>query len=278
MKSIQFPAIAMAILFIALCNNAFPQNQGETIFKQVCAACHTIGSGKLVGPDLANVHTRHTKEWIISFVKSSQSVIKSGDKYADSLFKAFNQVPMPDNPTLTNDQIEGIIAYITEKSSSPGTSTTKADLPPGDVHRGQELFVGNIRFANHGAACNSCHNVDMSGLVSGGALGKDLTQVVSRISVTGVQGVVAGLPFPQMKQAYESKPLTDQEIADVTAFLKEANDLSVSAQAGNDIGEKMLFGGISGAVLLLFLFSLFWIKRKQRTVNYTLFKRQISST
>jgi cytochrome c2 len=64
----------------------FAQSDGEKLFKQICIACHTIGQGKLIGPDLANVHKRQSEEWIIRFIKSSQSVIKSGDPYATALY------------------------------------------------------------------------------------------------------------------------------------------------------------------------------------------------
>ena len=45
---------------------------GEQIFQATCFACHTIGGGRLVGPDLAGVHERLSQEWLESFVKSSQ--------------------------------------------------------------------------------------------------------------------------------------------------------------------------------------------------------------
>lgn len=148
----------------------------------------------------------------------------------------------------------------------------------GDAKRGKELFVGNIRFANEGAACNSCHNVDMKGYISGGVLAKDLTQSVTRLTAEGVKGIIRGLPFPQMKQSYENHPLTEQEINDVTAFLQLANDMAATPAPKNEIGKKMLWGGIGGSVVLLVLFTFFWIKRKQRTVNYSIYNRQIKST
>lgn len=147
----------------------------------------------------------------------------------------------------------------------------------GDAQKGQDLFIGNIRFTNNGPACNSCHNVNMKGFISGGALAKDLTQAISRLSADGVKGIISGLPFPQMKQSYGVKPLTEQEVANITAFLKHADELAIMQPATN-IGKRMLIGGIGGGALLLFLFSFFWIKRKRRTVNYAVYKRQIKST
>ena len=37
---------------------------GEQAFKTKCAACHTIGGGKLVGPDLKEVTTRRDDAWL----------------------------------------------------------------------------------------------------------------------------------------------------------------------------------------------------------------------
>ena len=45
------------ILFFLNINLA-AQSEGEQIFKSNCAACHTIGGGKLIGPD--------AKEWLNS--------------------------------------------------------------------------------------------------------------------------------------------------------------------------------------------------------------------
>jgi cytochrome c2 len=31
------------------------------LFRQFCVACHTIGQGKLIGPDLIDVHNRRSE-------------------------------------------------------------------------------------------------------------------------------------------------------------------------------------------------------------------------
>src|SRR3954463_8866896 len=38
-------------------------DRGEYLFKSRCAACHTIGKGDAVGPDLANVFERRDRAW-----------------------------------------------------------------------------------------------------------------------------------------------------------------------------------------------------------------------
>lgn len=270
-----FTAIAV-FLFLPLIPVS-AQKSGEATFNETCTACHTIGKGKLVGPDLANVQNRHSEEWIKNFIKSSQTVIKSGDKYADSLFKAFNQMPMPDHPNLTDEQVKGLLAYIAEKSSAPATAIVTTAVLTGDSKRGRDLFDGKLRFANRGAACNSCHNVDMKGYISGGALGKDLTHAITRLSEPAVAGIISGLPFPQMKETYGKRPVTSQEIADITAFLTAADKPASAVVAISGVGNYLLAGGLIGIILLLILFSIFWIKRKNKTVNLAIFRRQIKS-
>ncbi len=264
-------------MFLAL-YSALGQADGEADFKQVCSACHTVGGGKLVGPDLVDIQSRRPVEWIKSFIKSSTSVIKSGDAYADSLFKAYNQMPMPDHPNLSDAQIDGIIAYIAEKSSAPATTPVASAVTlTGDSDRGGALFSGKIRFTNMGASCNSCHNVNMDGFISGGALAIDLTHTITRLTEAGVQGVISGLPFPQMKETYHNKPITPQEIADLTAFLTTVDQQATEQEAESGIGKYLLAGGITGIIVLLTLYSLFWIRRKNRTVNRAIYNRQIKS-
>ncbi len=281
-------SIAIAALLFALLIPVLAQDKGEAAFKQTCAACHTIGKGKLVGPDLASVHTRRPEEWIKNFVRSSQTVIKSGDKYADSLFKAFNQIPMPDNPGLTDENIKDILNYIAAnsppgQSASPSVTPVSSDQAPtavsaDAVNKGKHLFIGNTRFVNGGSTCNSCHNVEKLGIISGGALAKDLTDIPTRMDYQATKAMISGMlsGIPAMQQSFKDKSLTEDEIASLAAFLSSPAETQpvVAVREAN----IMLWSGITGVVALLFLFPFFWAKRKQRTVNYAIYKRQIKST
>ena len=51
-------------------------------FRQNCASCHTIGGGRLTGPDLKNVWERQDEEWLRSFILNPQAKLDSGDAYA----------------------------------------------------------------------------------------------------------------------------------------------------------------------------------------------------
>ena len=86
-------------------------DDGQDLFKLTCAACHTIGSGRLVGPDLLNVSERRSQEWMVSFIKSSTAMINSGDAEALAIFQEYNKLLMPDN-NYSDAQINNILAYI----------------------------------------------------------------------------------------------------------------------------------------------------------------------
>lgn len=94
------------------------QSNGEKTFKQSCAACHSIGNGKIVGPDLKGVTTKRTEAWLIKFIRSSQTMVNSGDKTAVALFNENNKIIMPDQ-NLTDAQIKEVLAYIKSLSPAP---------------------------------------------------------------------------------------------------------------------------------------------------------------
>jgi len=104
------------LLFMALQSYALPIDEGKNIFSTRCTACHKIDKD-FAGPALANVDKRHTTDWIIKFVHSSQSVIKSGDTSAVALFSKFNGTIMPDHPDLSEENIKSIVEYIKDEST-----------------------------------------------------------------------------------------------------------------------------------------------------------------
>ena len=99
-------------LFSTLKLFAIPSlDEGKSLFSARCASCHNVNK-TLTGPALAGVDERRSMDWIISFVHSSQKLVKSGDKDAVAVYEKFNKIPMPDHPDLTKDNIKSIVDYI----------------------------------------------------------------------------------------------------------------------------------------------------------------------
>jgi len=101
-----------------------PVEEGKAIFSARCASCHNI-TKDLTGPALKGIDERRSMDWIVSFVKSSQSLVKAGDKDAVAVFEKFNKIPMPDHPDLTEENIKNVVEYIKSESSN----TAVADAP-----------------------------------------------------------------------------------------------------------------------------------------------------
>ena len=79
---------------------------GEEVFQQRCSACHTIGNGPLVGPDLAGVTTRHDAEWLHSWITDPGAFAKT-DPVAGDLFTG----KMP-TLGLSSKEVDSVIAYL----------------------------------------------------------------------------------------------------------------------------------------------------------------------
>ena len=261
------------------------QLEGAQYFNQICTACHTIGKGRLVGPDLANVQERRSDQWLQKFIKSSQTLINSGDPDAVAIFEEYNKMVMPDAP-FTDDQIGAVIVYI--KAASGGEAETaeqereEALIGSGvggtekDVILGQNLFQGTVRLENGGPSCISCHHVKNDAIIGGGILAKELTTVFSRMGAPGVRAILGSPPFPVMQHAYLNKSLTDEEIFSIVSFLQQA-DRDHMFQQPRDYGVKLAGTGIVGLIVLLVVFSLLWRKRKIKPVNKDIFDRQTKS-
>ncbi|MEO6456226.1 MAG: cytochrome c [Ginsengibacter sp.] len=113
-------SILFVAIFTVIAGNTFADDitaQGKSLFTSRCASCHKLGA-ILTGPDLVDVDKRRNIEWLIQWIKSSQTVIKKGDKDAAELFEKFNKMPMPDQPDLADADIRDILAYIKIESAN----------------------------------------------------------------------------------------------------------------------------------------------------------------
>ncbi len=259
---------------------------GKAVFQQTCVACHTIGEGRLVGPDLKGISQRRSKAWIVQFVKESQKMIKNGDPEAVAVFQDYNKLIMPDQ-NLTSGQIEDVIQFIKEVSGTTGLESKakishssdtagSKNISKEDIAKGQKLFQGTLRLKSKGAACISCHSVRHDSVVSGGALAKELTTSVSTMGSAGVKAMISNPPFPVMKAAYKDAVVQSDEADALVAFLTHVDQIHETQQPVS-YGIKLALSGLTGFALLLGLFSLIWIRRKVKTVNTSVFNRQVKS-
>ena len=224
---------------------------GKQVFQEKCTACHTVGGGPLVGPDLKGVTGRHPREWLQQWIAAPDAMLAKKDPDAVALLHQYHDVPMP-NLGLSSSDVTAVLAFLESGTSAGAPAGQAAGAPAvqGNPEIGKELFTGVARFANAGPPCMACHSVGGIGALGGGQLGPDLTEVVSRYGgATAVDAFVAGTPTPTMKAVWSGHPLTNEERASVVSFLAQAGVTERPAQAIWQLAGLAALGCLIGLIV-----------------------------
>ena len=115
--------------------------KAKLAFESKCLACHSIGGGDKVGPDLYGVTKRHDNAWLTRWLKSPERMLQS-DPTAKALLEKY-KLPMP-NQGLSDEEIRQYLAYfkwadenlqpqgkVQPQPSAPGTSRPPGQTPSG---------------------------------------------------------------------------------------------------------------------------------------------------
>ena len=90
---------------------------GKLAFESKCLACHSIGAGDKLGPDLAGVTKRRDDAWLTRWLKSPEKMLQT-DADAKAMLKEYNNIPMP-NQSLSDAEISST------SSTSSGTTRSR---------------------------------------------------------------------------------------------------------------------------------------------------------
>ena len=96
---------------------------GKQAFESKCLACHSIGQGKKLGPDLAGVTKRRSAAWLARWLKEPEKMLQT-DADAKALLKEYNNLPMP-NQSLSDAEIKQYLKYFDWIDAQPA-GTAKA--------------------------------------------------------------------------------------------------------------------------------------------------------
>ena len=241
---------------------------GATLFQTKCAACHTVGKGKLVGPDLKDVTVRRDPSWVKGFITDPNKYFAANDPIALQLLSESNNVKMPP-PGLSVAEVDALLVLLS--GATPVTATAPVSTPlgiTGDPAVGRRIFTGEQPLLGGGPACLGCHSVSGIAPLGGGALGPNLTNVVQRYPGAGLTAVLNTIAFPTMAGPFANRPLSTREQADLVAFLTEADQQQAPVTAfgaGALTAETgLLFGiGLGGTALLTAVLAPFWLRQRQ---------------
>lgn len=141
-----------SLLFLSffLSINHVSAQDGEKIFKQNCAKCHSLGSERVTGPGLKGLMSRvPSEEWLVKWIKNNDALIKSGDAYAVKI-SAFDGSAMTIFNDLSNEEIKATIDYIKNyvepKSKTPVATTGEGATAKEEGVNPLTLLIGIIAF------------------------------------------------------------------------------------------------------------------------------------
>jgi mono/diheme cytochrome c family protein len=221
-------------------------------FRQNCASCHTIGGGRLTGPDLKDVTRRRDRAWLERFLQNPKAVIDAGDPYALELQREARGVVMPTVPGMTPERARDLLGLVEEHSALPrspfaGLGITDRPFTPADVAFGRSLFAGARPLAGGGPACASCHGLATVAGLGGGRLGPDLTRVYERLGNRKAVGAWLAAPAtPTMQSVLRGRALRPEEILGLLAAIEEAAGRGLPPDAGP--GPAFFLLGLGAAV------------------------------
>lgn len=254
-----------------------PSEEAYKYFENNCQSCHTIGGGRLAGPDLKGLLTRRERPWLQSYLLNPKAVIDSGDAYAQEIFREARGVYMPTPPGITRELADKLLDVVAaesakEKSRFAGLQISDRPLTPADTEKGRKLFFGEAAFASGAPACFSCHDLTGSKGFGGGQLGPDLTAAFARLE--GLKAVAAWLsapPSPVMSPVFRKTPIEGEEALALTAFLKDES--ASGLERAESSMPHFLLAGFALAAVVLLSFDLFWRDRYRATRRPLIEKR-----
>ncbi|MCC7007948.1 MAG: cytochrome c [Acidobacteria bacterium] len=252
-------ALLAAGLALGVAHSAAAQMPpASTFFQQNCAACHTIGGGALVGPDLKGATERHERAWLIRFIENPKAVVDAGDPAAKAMVDAAGGLVMPQIAGMTPQMAEALVDMIAGGASQApaGPSVTDRAFTAADVEHGRRLFNGTERLQNGGPACLACHNAGAGEGMGGGRLGPDLTTVYDRLKGRKALGMWLSAPATTtMRSLFAARAFTPEEIEALLAYFEDA-----ATRPASPSGPSLAFlaAGSVGAIAGLVLFAFHW--------------------
>ncbi len=91
-------------------------DRGKYLFGRDCVACHAIGHGDGIGPDLLGVVKIRDRKWLIRMIQQPDELLKK-DRIAIALLKKYNGVRMPNLGT-SDAETGFLLAYIEAQTAA----------------------------------------------------------------------------------------------------------------------------------------------------------------
>lgn len=198
-----------------------------------CSACHTIGGGKLKGPDLITAITWKPEDLIKAVKKMEKEVGAMSDETIAGIVSL-----------LKDPALKSRLAAEEQRS----IQSRRAHLAAPNASIGYDIFWGARRLQNGGLHCSACHTLNGTG----GTLGPDLTPVSAKIGEVALSSAIEKASFKVMEPHYRTRPVTPQEALHLSAYLSQATQYRTSADLSFHLIAIVAAAGLSGIIVALY--------------------------
>jgi nitrite reductase (NO-forming)/hydroxylamine reductase len=174
---------------------------GQETFDRVCFACHSIGEGPRVGPDLKDIQMRREREWLVRWMQDPVGMGQT-DSIGQAILAEWNNVPMAP-PNLDDQEISDVLDYIAAVSTGEialaAEESGPIELSDEDFARGQQIFFDR---------CAGCH-----GTLRAGATGPNIQpERTAQIGTAALKAIMTSGTPGGMPPWGELGVLTEEEI------------------------------------------------------------------
>jgi len=248
--------IKLALLILSLCSWTQVQAQAKDSlqnadttthvdvaaqsYSQKCAGCHTVGGGKLTGPDLLP-----TRAW-------PKPELAAKVKLMEPRVGPLSQDDINQFVELLQDARAQERIHVAQELASKAVAAT---LAPASQSVGKKLFEGTSRLANGGIACVTCHRAG----AQGGSFGPDLTALHTRMGKVAMISAIQQTQFLVMSGTYKNQPITAQEAVHLAEYLSNPELMPTASMEDH----APILGASIGAISLLVVVRLY----RKRTRN-----------
>jgi len=86
-------------------------DRGQYLYGRDCIACHTIGHGDKIGPDLMGVTRSRDHDWLVRMIQNPEQLLNGQDPIATALLKKYKNLRMP-NLNVSDLERDYLIGYM----------------------------------------------------------------------------------------------------------------------------------------------------------------------
>ena len=200
-------------------------NRGrELLVKLNCVGCHRlqgISRPSMLGPDLNNIGSKTSRQWIYKWLKEPRTVTDSNGNAVVNGVETTEEPRMPQF-RLNDKELRALSAYLSSLKSGP-SALSRIDPRVGAVweKNPETVAQGEVRFRQ--MFCTTCHSVAVTRAgetqLIGGEIGPELTKVGSKVNP---EWLIAWLRDPQAYMPQSRMPRygwSDEDLYKVTKYI-----------------------------------------------------------